>query len=62
VGDSLEFKGVVESFTKEPYMLTLTIDEPKESIKGLPENAFSAAPSTKKAAPRKVVPKAVKKK
>ncbi|HVW84661.1 MAG TPA: hypothetical protein VHB50_08265, partial [Bryobacteraceae bacterium] len=30
VGDSLEFKGVVESFTKQPYMLVLTIDDPKE--------------------------------
>lgn len=62
VGDALEFKGVVDSFTKEPYMLTLTIDDPKEDIKGLPDNAFSAAPA-KKAAPKKAAPKApVKKK
>jgi tetratricopeptide (TPR) repeat protein len=61
VGDALEFKGVVESFVKDPYMLTLTIDEPKESVKGLPENAFSAAPS-RKAPVRKAPSKAVKKK
>jgi len=62
VGDEIEFKGVVESFVKEPYMLTLSIDDPKESIKGLPANAFSAAPATKKAPVRKAAPKAVKKK
>lgn len=56
VGDSLEFKAVVESFTKEPYMLTLTIDDPKASVKGLPENAFSAAPA-RKAPVRKAAPK-----
>ncbi|MGD1069145.1 MAG: hypothetical protein ABSB15_03310, partial [Bryobacteraceae bacterium] len=55
-GDALEFKGVVDSFTKDPYMLTLTIDDPKESIKGLPDNAFTA-PAVKKAAPRKPAPK-----
>jgi len=37
-------------------MLTLTIDDPKEDIKGLPDNAFSAAPA-KKAAPRRAAPK-----
>ena len=47
-GDAFEFKGVVESFAPEPYMLTLTIDDPKEAIKGLPETAFSAAPAVKK--------------
>ena len=52
VGDALEFKGVVESFMKDPYMLTLTIDDPKEDIKGLPDNAFTA-PAVRKAAPRK---------
>ena len=56
-GDAFEFKGVVASYTKEPYMLTFTIDEPKEDIKGLPETAFSAAPAhrapVRKAAPKK---------
>jgi len=56
VGDAIEFKGLVDSFTKDPYMLTLTIDDPKEDIKGLPDNAFSAAPA-KKAAPRRAAPK-----
>lgn len=64
VGDAIEFKAVVEAFAKEPYMLTMTIDEPKEAVKGLPDAAFSAAPAAKKAAPKaKVAPKsAVKKK
>jgi tetratricopeptide (TPR) repeat protein len=56
VGDAIEFKGIVDSFAKDPYMLTLTIDDPKEDIKGLPDNAFSAAPA-KKAAPKKAAPK-----
>ncbi len=56
VGDAIEFKAEVESFTKEPYMLTLTIDDPKESIKGLPDNAFSAAPA-RRPAPKKALPK-----
>jgi hypothetical protein len=57
VGDALEFKAGPDSFTKEPYMLTLTIDDPKEDIKGLPDNAFTAPavkrPPAKKAAPKK---------
>jgi len=56
-GDPFEFKGTVASYTKEPYMLTVAIDDPKEDIKGLPETAFSAAPArrapVKKAAPKK---------
>jgi hypothetical protein len=56
-GDAFEFKGVVDSFTANPYMLTLTIDDPKESIKGLPDNAFSAAPPAKKSTPKKPLPK-----
>jgi len=61
VGDAFEFKGVVESYAKEPYMLTLSIDDPKEAIKGLPENAFSAA-ATKKAPVKKAPPKGTGKK
>ncbi len=38
VGAAFEFKAVVESFTKAPYMLTLTVDDPKTDIKGLPGN------------------------
>jgi tetratricopeptide (TPR) repeat protein len=55
-GDAFEFKGVVDSFTADPYMLVLKIDDPKESIKGLPDNAFTAG-AAKKAPPKKVVPK-----
>lgn len=61
VGDAIEFKGVVAAYTKAPYMLTMTIDEPKESIKGLPDNAFTAVSGVKKAAPRKAAPKAAPK-
>jgi hypothetical protein len=45
-GTALMFKGVVESFTKEPYMLSLTVE--KEDIDGLPASVFSTAPSTRK--------------
>jgi tetratricopeptide (TPR) repeat protein len=57
VGDAMEFKGEVESFTKEPYMLSLTIDDPKEAIKGLPATAFSAAPPTRRPGAKKTLPK-----
>jgi hypothetical protein len=48
-GTALMFKGVVESFTKEPYMLSLTVD--KEDIDGLPASVFSTVPSTRKKRP-----------
>jgi len=57
VGDAIEFKAVIDSYQKEPYMLTMKIDEPKEQIKGLPDNAFSGAPAAKKAVTKKVAPK-----
>ncbi|MEP6714117.1 MAG: hypothetical protein ABJC09_01005 [Terriglobia bacterium] len=53
-GTAIEFKGVVESFTKAPYMLALTVDEPKADIKGLPDAAFSPAPA--KRAPARKAP------
>jgi tetratricopeptide (TPR) repeat protein len=56
-GDPIEFKAVVESFQKEPYMLTMTVDDPKEMVKGLPADAFSAEKPTKKTTP-KAPPKA----
>ena len=40
------FKGVVDSFVKEPYMLSLNVE--KEDIEGLPATVFSTAPSTRK--------------
>ncbi len=37
-GTALQFKGVVDSYTKDPsYVLTLNIQEPKTDIVGLPE-------------------------
>jgi tetratricopeptide (TPR) repeat protein len=49
VGSSLQFEGVGESFTKEPFMLVLTAD--KADVEGL-----AAAPA-KKAAPSKAKPR-----
>jgi hypothetical protein len=45
------FKGVVDSFTKVPYMLTLTAD--KDDIEGLPATLFAGAPPARKRAPKK---------
>ena len=56
-GDSFEFKAVVTKFTKDPYMLFVTVDDPKEAIKGLPANAFSSAPPTRKTTPKRPAPK-----
>ncbi|HWD99978.1 MAG TPA: hypothetical protein VG345_13105 [Bryobacteraceae bacterium] len=52
-GAAFKFKGVAESFVKDPYMLTLTIDDPKTEIDGLPAGSFSAAPSTRRPVRRK---------
>ena len=41
-GTAFKFKGVVDSYVKEPYMLTFTAD--KEDVDGLPASAFAAAP------------------
>jgi hypothetical protein len=43
VGTEVHFKGVLDSFAKEPYMLTFT-GLAKEDITGLPDSAFAAAP------------------
>jgi hypothetical protein len=53
-GTAFKFKGVIDSFVKDPFMLTLTITDPKTDIDGLPATLF--APATK---PR---PRPVKKK
>ena len=58
VGDAIEFKAVVDAFAKDPYMLTMLVDEPKDSIKGLADNAFAAPVSAKKPAVKKAVVKA----
>jgi hypothetical protein len=41
-GTAFKFKGVVDSFVAEPYMLTFTAE--KEDIDGLPATLFTAAP------------------
>ncbi|HEY3827480.1 MAG TPA: hypothetical protein VGL82_23165 [Bryobacteraceae bacterium] len=45
-GTQFKFKGVVDSFVKDPYMLTLTAD--KEDVDGLPASLFAAAPPARK--------------
>jgi tetratricopeptide (TPR) repeat protein len=50
-GTAFKFKGVVDSYTKEPYMLVLTAD--KEDVDGLPASAFAAAPPARRRAPKK---------
>jgi hypothetical protein len=37
-GTEIAFKGVVDSYTKDPYVLTLNIQEPKTDITGLPDD------------------------
>ena len=41
-GTEVSFKGVVEAFVKDPYMLTLTVD--KEDVEGIPAAAFRRSP------------------
>jgi len=36
-GTEISFKGVVDAYTKDPYALTLVIQEPKTDITGLPD-------------------------
>lgn len=43
-GTEVKFKGVVEEFKKDPYNLTMTIDDPKEDVEGIPAAAFAGAP------------------
>lgn len=51
-GTEIKFKGVVEEFAKEPYVLTLTVD--KEDVDGVPATAFvGAAPPRRRPAPKK---------
>lgn len=49
-GTEIEFEGIADSFTKEPFMLTFLVDE-KEKITGWPAQA--AAPPVRKAAAKK---------
>jgi hypothetical protein len=45
-GTAFKFKGVIDSYVKEPFMLTFTAD--KEDVDGLPASAFAAAPPPKR--------------
>lgn len=44
-GTAFKFKGVIDSFVKDPYMLTFTAD--KDDIDGLPASLFAPAPVKK---------------
>ena len=64
-GTEMQFKGIVESYTKEPFNVAFTIDDVKTDVVGLPASAFAAAPVKKPAAPgakKKAAPPAAKKK
>jgi hypothetical protein len=54
-GTAFKFKGVIDSYVKDPFMLTFTIDDPKMDIDGLPASLFAPA------APKKPRPGAKKK-
>jgi hypothetical protein len=43
---------VVDSFVKDPYMLTFT-GLGKEDVEGLPDSLFKAAPPRRRTAPKK---------
>jgi hypothetical protein len=51
-GTSFKFKGVVDSFVKDPYMLTFT-GMAKEDIEGLPDSLFKAAPAKRRPVTKK---------
>jgi len=50
-GDEVSFKGVVDAFVKDPYMLTLKVD--KEDVEGIPASAFAAAPARRPSSKKK---------
>ncbi len=52
-GTAFKFKGVIDSFVKDPFMLTFATE--KEDVDGLPASLFSTAPSKPRrpAAPKK---------
>jgi hypothetical protein len=52
VGTEVKFKGVIDSFVKDPYMLTFA-GMGKEDVDGLPAAAFAAAPARKPRPPAK---------
>lgn len=52
-GTEFKFKGVIDSFVKDPYMLNLSIDDPKTQIDGLPQTLFAPSAPHKPRAPKK---------
>jgi hypothetical protein len=46
-GTAIKFKGVVDAFVKDPYMLTFA-GLAKEDVDGLPASAFTAAPARRR--------------
>jgi hypothetical protein len=65
-GTEIQFKGVVDSYTKDPgYVLTLNIQEPKTDVVGLPDDVKFVPDSAAKPKPGakggKTAPKAAKK-
>ena len=46
-GTALQFRGVVDAYTKNPYTLTIAIEDPKTGIIGLPDDVkFGLAPKS----------------
>ncbi len=60
-GTVIKFKGVLDAYAKDPYMLTFT-GLGKDDVEGLPATAFAATPAKKPAAPapKKAAPAAKK--
>jgi hypothetical protein len=50
-GTAFKFKGVIDSYVKEPFMLTFMAE--KEDVDGLPASAFAAAPPARRRPPAK---------
>jgi hypothetical protein len=50
-GTAFKFKGVVDSYQKDPYTLTFTAE--KDDVDGLPASLFAAAPPKRPRAPAK---------
>jgi hypothetical protein len=60
-GTEVQFKGIVESYTKEPFNIAFTIDDVKADVTGLPATAFGGAAPRPAGAGKKAAPKAAPK-
>lgn len=56
-GTMLQFKGVVDAYTKEPYTLTIEIQEPKTDLTGLPDGVAFVPDAAAQPKPRRATPK-----